>query len=266
MARDPEQTLATLAELQAARELSIIGLGEPIAPPPEARTQADGARSSDASADAADSPSPATLEADLAHYKVRHLRLALVQARADEEKELFSKLRFSYLEQVTKEKFLRAIVGDPPLVVEAAENVELEAQLAEVKAALRVQKAEVAGFVAELERRGRELSRRHEGISLQRTTLATLPASMSSLQTSVAELQTALAPPDAAAAPTQSLPLPATLSLLGSREAELAALDAQLKSLQGAELPRKTRQLERAQAELRPLEARRAGSAAAARE
>ncbi len=43
--------------------------------------------------------------------------------------ELFSKLRFSYLEQVTKEKFIRAIVGDPPLVVEHQENVELEASL-----------------------------------------------------------------------------------------------------------------------------------------
>ena len=74
--------------------------------------------------------------------------------------ELFSKLRFSYLEQVTKEKFLRAIVGDPPLIVEHQENIELESQLLEVKAVLKAQKADVAALVEELEARGRDLSRR----------------------------------------------------------------------------------------------------------
>ena len=73
--------------------------------------------------------------------------------------ELFSKLRFSYLEQVTKEKFLRAIVGDPPLIVDHQENIELEAELVEVKAVLKAQKEDVANLVAELDQRGRELSR-----------------------------------------------------------------------------------------------------------
>ena len=74
--------------------------------------------------------------------------------------ELFSKLRFSYLEQVTKEKFLRAIVGDPPLIVEHNENIELESQLAEIKAVLKAQKLHVADMVNELEERGRELAQR----------------------------------------------------------------------------------------------------------
>lgn len=74
--------------------------------------------------------------------------------------ELFSKLRFSYLEQVTKEKFLRSIVGDPPLIVEPAENAELEAQLKDVKAVLKEQKVGVGRMVAELEARGRDLCRR----------------------------------------------------------------------------------------------------------
>ena len=74
--------------------------------------------------------------------------------------ELFSKLRFSYLEQVTKEKFLRSIVGEPPLIVEHQENVELEVQLAEVKKVLREQKEGVAGLVRELEGKGREICRR----------------------------------------------------------------------------------------------------------
>ena len=74
--------------------------------------------------------------------------------------EYFSKLRFSYLEQVTKEKFLRAIVGDPPQVVEHGENVELETQLVGVKADLKRQKTEVAAMAAQLEQQGRALAER----------------------------------------------------------------------------------------------------------
>ncbi len=69
-------------------------------------------------------------------------------------------MRFSYLEQVTKEKFLRAIVGDPPLIVDHQENIELELQLAEVKTVLKAQKEYVAQMVKHLEERGRELSQR----------------------------------------------------------------------------------------------------------
>lgn len=79
-------------------------------------------------------------------------------------KEQFSKLRFSYVEQVTKEKFLRAIVGDPPLVVGHNENVELEAQLAEVKAELRARKEEVRAMVEEMEKMGRDLAAREFGV------------------------------------------------------------------------------------------------------
>ncbi|KAK1761679.1 hypothetical protein QBC33DRAFT_605009 [Phialemonium atrogriseum] len=55
-------------------------------------------------------PTPVSLEADLAHYR-----------------ELFAKLRFSYVEQMTKEKFIRAVVGDPPMIVAPHENAALEA-------------------------------------------------------------------------------------------------------------------------------------------
>ncbi len=73
---------------------------------------------------------------------------------------MFSKLRFSYVEQVTKEKFLRAIVGDPPLVVGHNENVELETQLAEVKAELKARKEEVRSMIEDMEKMARALSAR----------------------------------------------------------------------------------------------------------
>lgn len=58
--------------------------------------------------------------------------------------ELFSKLRFSYVEQVTKERYLRGIVGDPPLVVGHEENLELEEKLGEKKAELKRHKEDIA--------------------------------------------------------------------------------------------------------------------------
>jgi chromosome segregation ATPase len=176
--------------------------------------------------------------------------------------ELFSKLRFSYLEQVTKEKFIRAIVGDPPLVVEHQENVELEESLAVAKAALKAQKTEVAELVAELEARGRELCRKYENIQMQTTQLQELPEKIGALQTSVEELKAAQQP---GSNPTLNLPLEKTLALVEERERERADLDRQLEQLQ-VMVPRKTRELERLNAELQPLEVKRLGSTASARE
>ncbi|KAL8883440.1 MAG: hypothetical protein Q9215_008228, partial [Flavoplaca cf. flavocitrina] len=133
----PNPNLEVLTDLQS-QPLSIIRLSESISSttPNPTQTQNDNnpqARTSDISAsainnDASDpQPTPTSLAADLSHYR-----------------DLFSKLRFSYLEQVTKEKFLRAIVGDPPLIVESSENVELEKQLGEIKAVLKMQKEDVA--------------------------------------------------------------------------------------------------------------------------
>lgn len=62
MANDPSSTLQALAELQE-QPLSIIRLSEPFsATQPSSRT-------SDVSISAIDNPTPASLEADLTHYK-----------------------------------------------------------------------------------------------------------------------------------------------------------------------------------------------------
>ena len=63
MAADASQTLASLASLQE-QPLSIIRLSEPVAAPQTST------RTSDASNSALDNPTPASLEADLTHYKV----------------------------------------------------------------------------------------------------------------------------------------------------------------------------------------------------
>lgn len=60
-----EEVLQTLTEAQQSQELSIIKISEPIA-----KQEAAGTRTSDVSADAFENPTPASLEADLSHYKV----------------------------------------------------------------------------------------------------------------------------------------------------------------------------------------------------
>lgn len=129
--------LTTLLSIHT-HDLRILHLSESIT----AAFPPDATRSSDVSDSLSTAtPTPAALQADLSHYK-----------------ELFSKLRFSYLEQVTKEKFLRAITEDAPLVVEAGENEELEAKLVIAKEELRRSKREVEGILAELEGLSRRLA------------------------------------------------------------------------------------------------------------
>ncbi|KAL8822497.1 MAG: hypothetical protein Q9191_006767 [Dirinaria sp. TL-2023a] len=169
--------------------------------------------------------------------------------------ELFSKLRFSYLEQVTKEKFLRAIVGDPPLIVEHQENIELESQLAEVKAVLKEQKEHVAQMVKDLETKGRELAKRYETVQLQTTQLNSLPPQIASLNETITALRSTLQQPasSSTASPNLALPLDATLALVSERRNEIEALDEQIKSLQQG-LGAKTTALEEAQSDLKLLE------------
>jgi len=69
MGRSPEEILESIFEIQNANELSIIKLSEPVAGSLKQR----GERTSDVSADVFENPTPASLEADLAHYKVNGL-------------------------------------------------------------------------------------------------------------------------------------------------------------------------------------------------
>ncbi|PBP24019.1 hypothetical protein BUE80_DR005133 [Diplocarpon rosae] len=242
MAQSHEEILKVILGAQNGHGLSIIKLSEPIS---GQLMQKAGDRTSDVSADVFDNPTPASLQADLAHYK-----------------ELFSKLRFSYLEQVTKEKFIRAIVGDPPLVVEHQENVELEASLAISKAALKSQKTDVADLVAELEKRGRELCQKYENVQMQTSQLQELPQTIEALEANIEQLGAEQQP---GSSPRLNMPLDKTLAAIEEREKERAELDRQLEQLQ-VMVPRKAKELERLNAELQPLEAKRLGSTASARE
>lgn len=269
------KVLSALDRLQsgsAQEELTILKISEPIssAIPPSAHDNSNNnnssnhhndndtagapARTSDVStASSLDAgPTPSSLEADLAHYR-----------------ELFAKLRFSYVEQVTKEKFIRAIVGEPPLIVAPGDNAALEASNAAAKARLKSLKAEVERALADLEDRGRDLAGRYERVRADRAELASLPGRIADLESRVGELRRKAAEADAgdggAGGDGMNLPLGRTLELVEARRSELAGLERQLEQL-GAQVPRKRKEAERLRAEVAALENKRANSAAAARE
>ncbi|TDZ30652.1 Kinetochore protein Sos7 [Colletotrichum spinosum] len=236
------QVLREIEDLNDNHEISIIKLSEPIS---SAVAQESRQRTSDASNASQDATTPDSLEADLAHYK-----------------ELFAKLRFSYVEQVTKEKFIRAIVGDPPVIVTPQENLELEKENLAAKAELKALKVEVANMVAELEKKGKELAKRYEKVQLDTARLRDLPDKIAELEDKVAELREAQAPGQD---PLMNMPLAKTLDLVDERKRQQQQLDRELEQLQ-ARVPRKRKECERLQAELQPLEVKRQNSKAAAKE
>ncbi|KAF5489394.1 Kinetochore protein Sos7 [Colletotrichum siamense] len=236
------QVLRKIEDLNENHEISIIKLSEPIS---SAGTQESRQRTSDASNASQDATTPDSLDADLAHYK-----------------ELFAKLRFSYVEQVTKEKFIRAIVGDPPVIVTPQENLELEKANLEAKAQLKTLKVEVADMVTELEKKGKELAKRYESVQLDTAKLKELPDKILDLEEKVAELKESQAPGQS---PQMNLPLAKTLELVDEKKRQQQQLDRELEQLQ-ARVPRKRKEMERLQAELQPLEVKRQNSKAAAKE
>jgi chromosome segregation ATPase len=247
------KVLRSLDDLQSNHEMTIIKISEPISALAAENNHDKSVRTSDVSNSSLDAPTPASLDADLDHYR-----------------ELFAKLRFSYVEQVTKEKFIRAIVGDPPLIVTPQENADLEAGNAEAKAALKALKTDVAGMVAELEARARDLAARHERVQLDTAALRDLPAKTAALDSRIAELKAAQQQQQqkqqpGGEQPELNMPLAKTAALAETRRAELRELDRALEQL-AAQAPRKRKEVERLQAEMAQLEARRTNSTAAARE
>lgn len=245
---DASRILAELNTLQS-HDLTILKLSEEISTPalPDPSTTT---RTSDASTSALDSTAantPAALEADLAHYR-----------------ELFSKLRFSYVEQVTKEKFIRAVIADPPEIVTPGENAALERENAVAKARLKALKADVAATVEQLEERGRELAGRWEGVSADTQRLRELPGKIAELEERAAELRAAGHGAEAGGR-EMNLPLGRTEELVAQRRRKVADLDRLIEGL-SASVPRKRKETERLGAELAALEARRANTTAAARE
>ncbi|KAK0838958.1 hypothetical protein LTR03_011617 [Friedmanniomyces endolithicus] len=235
---------AALTELQHINQLTILDLAYPILNPSSSSATKRTSGVSDASNQA--NITPALLAADLAHYR-----------------DLFSKLRFSYVEQVTKERLLRAITSDPPEFVESSANAELGEKLKVDKAALKEKKGELQTLIGELEAQGRSLANRYENIQLQSAQLEALPAEIEHLQETISTLQAQQEP--TSSNPALSLPLQPTLDFLADREQQLSDLDHQIALLRAA-IPAKRNEVENLKDELAPLQMRKMKSVQEAQE
>lgn len=167
---------------------------------------------------------------------------------------------------MTKEKFLRAIVGDPPLIVEHAENVELERQLAEIKTVLKMQKEGVGRLVEELEARGRELARRYEGLRLKGEVLGRLPREIEGLEERVGGLRRGNEERvGVIGGGAGMMGVEGMLEVRRGKEGEREGVERRVKALQ-REIPGKGRELERLEEELKGLARERERAVEGARE
>jgi chromosome segregation ATPase len=141
--------------------------------------------------------------------------------------------------------------------------VEKETEILALKASLKERKLEVADILKQLEEKGKELALRYDGVQLKRQQLETLPSEIEGLEANIAQLRKDQIP--TSSNPELGLPLPETLRLLNEREAELAALNAQIAQLQSS-LPNRAKDLEKLERELKPLETQKQGTVAAAKE
>jgi chromosome segregation ATPase len=168
---------------------------------------------------------------------------------------------------VTKEKFLRTIVDDPPLLVSHAENVTLETSLAQQKADLKAAKEEVNVLVQEMDLMARQLAARWEGVQTQMAELERLPAEIEGLDALIGELRKQQDVREGQRNrrddPRMNLSLTDTEEAFKQQKGKAAALDRQIMALQ-RQMPAKTRECEMAERELETLEKRRNEVCAAA--
>ncbi len=245
---DHATTLATLRAQRAGQPLSILALTEPITASQlpshtEVPSRISDTNTVSTEADSSLPLTPATLSADLSHYK-----------------DLFSKLRFSYLEQVTKEKYLRSIVGDPPLLVSHEDNLVLEERLGVMKAELKSKKADVDTLVEEMEARARDVATAHEGVSEGMDLLEKIPVEIDELRADVERLQDEIkakrGQEDGSSDPRMQMSLAATEQALSEQRERNAEIDLQITELQ-RQMPGKVREVEKMDRELTDLERRR---------
>ena len=224
--------------LRQPTTLTIHALSEPILSSTPLNNNHN--RTSDIS-DTTASYSPAALSADLSHYK-----------------DLFRKLRFSYTEQVTKERFLKSLVSDSASEFLSpntdAENTSLEQKLVEDKTALKQKKQDVATLLQEMETQAREVARKDAILQAQIAEIMELPDLIRALEERKEDLEARR--PVRSENQDMNLGLEATAELLVARQRELGGVETEMEELREA-VPRRKREVEGMRGELEVLEKRK---------
>lgn len=246
---DATNLLTQIHEQRKAQPLSILTLAEPILipQPPPSNSQSTPSRSQQTQEQQTlQQPlNPSTLTADLTHYR-----------------DLFSKLRFSYLEQVTKEKYLRGIVGEPSLTsqVSPEENARLEEKLAVMKAELQGKKRGVEELVTSMEGLAGELGGMFDFVEGARGELEVLIVEVQALESEVAETRRSVEGKEGVVVvsedPRMNLGFEETGELIEEGKRRREDLENEIRALE-EELERRSRECEEVERELVELEGRR---------
>lgn len=153
--------------------------------------------------------SPVAVESDLKYFK-----------------ELFSKLKFSYIEQETKEQYLRAILDDPILVVEHKDNLELEKKNAELKSLLKNKKESVEAICQDLEQTISKICNEYEVMIQQAFEADHMLKEIEKMEAEIEKLK------DNEQSTEQKLPLKDSLSFLSSQTEKSIKLKKDIKQYQ----------------------------------
>ncbi|KTW26357.1 hypothetical protein T552_02840 [Pneumocystis carinii B80] len=163
--------------------------------------------------------------------------LNMVESDLKYFKELFSKLKFSYIEQETKERYLRAILDDPILVVENKDNLELEKKNMELKSLLKNTKESLNETCQNLEQTISKVCNEYEIMIQQALEASDMLKEIEKMEAEIEELK------DNEQNAEQNLPLKDSLSLLTSQTAKSIKLKKDIKNYQ-AIYENKKKQLE----------------------
>jgi len=231
---------AALETLAAPSTLTTASLSAPLLTTTSNRTTLS------SETDSPSSITPSALSADLAHYK-----------------DLFSKLRFSYTEQVTKERFLKSIVSNPLVPISTTEIDALSTKLISDKSLLKAKKEAVATALAQLEELAREVARREVSVQSQTEGLADIPSRIEDLEEVIEELKQRQ--PEVNPLPEMNLSLEATAGLLGERETAREEMEARIAELEDV-VPRRERDVDGMVVEMQGLEERKRRAVDEARE
>ena len=246
-ATDPQNILSQIYQQQQTTPLSILALAEPLLNQQNSPSTSTQRESNASSTDPASQPdlTPSSLQADLQHYR-----------------DLFSKLRFSYSEQVTKERYLKSIVGDPPTLHTAEENAVLQEKVAGMKADLKAKKVEVDEMVEEIRSDARELARRWQDVENGKIVLDVVPGQVQELEAEVADLREKVERRQAELGrnvgeePRYTMSLDATDAALEERRRENKLMEREIERLKEA-IEVKDRECERTERELEECERKR---------
>lgn len=254
--------LAQISHQRSTQPLEILALADPILTS-QSQSQSQSQQADDQTGQQQDQKQqqndalrPSALAADLAHYR-----------------DLFSKLRFSYIEQVTKEKYLRAVIGgDAHADVDGEDNAALEERLAHAKTGLQARKRAAEELVGEVEALAARVAERYDAVGGQVRELEGVLAEVRGLEGEVRELWARVEREEQENGgggggeegegyggrddPRMHLSGEETLALLAEQDAREQELDRQIAALE-AELQGKVAECEDAERDLEALERRR---------